>query len=390
MKSPITVDCNFAGGNIVLDRIVEHGEGDVEIYVHQDLRDTEGDWFYWYFRVSHAAGRNLRVTFTGSDIIGTRGPGVSVDGGCTWAWLGRDCVTGPMFTYRVPAGQDEVRFSLGMPYLQANLDAFLATLPAGSPLERSVLCRSRGGRDVERLRAGRLDGKAQYCLLLTARHHCCEMMASYALEGILHSMLAQDEIGAWLRENVEILAVPFVDKDGVEAGDQGKNRRPHDHNRDYGQESIYPEVRTLREQIQPWSAGRPLLVLDLHCPWIRGEYNEWVYFVGTQDQQNWAKVTALGDILEAEQRAGLAYCSENNLAFGVAWNVSTGGLKSNTTWALEQPNLVLGASMEIPYASANGAVVDQNSARAFGHDLARALQIYLSSQQNKEATNYDS
>jgi murein tripeptide amidase MpaA len=36
--------------------------------------------------------------------------------------------------------------------------------------------------------------------------------------------------GRLARERFRFLAVPFMDKDGVEDGDQGKNRRPRDHN----------------------------------------------------------------------------------------------------------------------------------------------------------------
>ena len=61
----LTVDCNFPGGNIILDRI----DGNT-IELHQDMRDTAIDWFYWYFRVRGAAGQTLTVRFTGSDVIG--------------------------------------------------------------------------------------------------------------------------------------------------------------------------------------------------------------------------------------------------------------------------------------------------------------------------------
>ena len=53
------IDCEFPGGNIVVDAI----EGDT-VSLHQDLRDTRGDWFYWYFRVRGAAGRTLNFKFT--------------------------------------------------------------------------------------------------------------------------------------------------------------------------------------------------------------------------------------------------------------------------------------------------------------------------------------
>ena len=52
------IDGGFPGGNIVLEKIV----GD-DVYVHQDLRDTVGWWFYWNFSVKGAAGRDLRFQF---------------------------------------------------------------------------------------------------------------------------------------------------------------------------------------------------------------------------------------------------------------------------------------------------------------------------------------
>ena len=83
----IQIDCDFPGGNIVVERI----DGDT-VYLHQDMRDSKGFWFYWYFRVIGAAGRNLKFVFTRGDVIGVHGPGVSLDGGKTWFWLGKDKV----------------------------------------------------------------------------------------------------------------------------------------------------------------------------------------------------------------------------------------------------------------------------------------------------------
>ncbi|MDE2828525.1 MAG: hypothetical protein OXN20_00240 [Gemmatimonadota bacterium] len=118
----IMIDCDFPGGNIIAERI----DGD-DVFVRQDLRDTDRDWFYWYFRVRGAAGRTVRFHFTGSNVIGTRGPGMSEDGGVTWRWLGNDAVDGQSFVYAFANDADEVRFSFGMPYVQADLDRFLAS-----------------------------------------------------------------------------------------------------------------------------------------------------------------------------------------------------------------------------------------------------------------------
>ncbi len=98
----------------------------------------------------------------------------------------------------------------------------------------------------------------------------CEMMTNYALEGLIaHVLQSPAADAAWLRANVEFLIVPFVDKDGVEHGDQGKNRQPRDHGRDYAGASLHPACAALRDLLPVWSAGMLRVVLDLHCPWIR-------------------------------------------------------------------------------------------------------------------------
>jgi hypothetical protein len=349
------------------------------VRIHQDLRDTATDWFYWCFRVRGAAGRTLRFEFTKGNVIGVRGPAVSTDGGVTWRWLGTEVVEGASFRYAFSPDAGEVFFCFAIPYLEWNLREFLAR-HAGSPwMREETLCRSRKGRAVEMLRAGALQGEPEHRVLLTARHHCCESMASYALEGMLEALLSNGEVGAWLCRHVEVLAIPFVDKDGVEEGDQGKNRRPRDHNRDYEGESLYPEVAALRRLVPAWSGGKLRFALDLHCPHIRGNFNEHVYFVGGPNAENWARVTRFCEILEEMREGPLPYQAAGNLPYGQGWNTGRayGGGKSFARWASEIPGVRFASTVEIPYANAGGAVVTPESARALGRDLARALHRFL-------------
>jgi hypothetical protein len=370
----VRIDCAFPGGNILIDRI----EGDA-VFVHQDLRETSGDWFYWCFRVRGAAGRTLSFHFTKSNVIGVRGPAFSADGGSTWKWLGKDSVEGASFVYTFPPDADEVRFSLGMPYQEANLTEFIRRHTDHPGLKVERLCRTGKGRRVERLHLGCLHGKAAYRVLLTCRHHCCEMMASYALEGIMKMVLSDTEEGRWFGENVEFLVVPFVDKDGVEDGDQGKNRTPHDHNRDYGEPCIYPSVQALRAFIPRWSEGRLRVALDLHCPWIRGPKNEVIYLVGSQSKEIWREQGRFSGMLESVQRGPLVFDAKDNLPFGRGWNTNenfaTG--KSCSRWTGELPGIRLASSIEIPYANADAKEVNPESAKAFGYDVGRALCVYL-------------
>jgi hypothetical protein len=199
------------------------------------------------------------------------------------------------------------------------------------------------------------------------------------MEGVLETVLADSDDGTWFRSNVEVMAIPFVDKDGVEQGDQGKNRKPRDHNRDYAGKSVYSSVATLRTLVPQWSKGKLTAALDLHCPWIRGQHNEEIYIVGNRDPRMWEQQGRFGRLLESGQSGPLVYKAADNLAFGKAWNTgaNTGENKSFAQWAGELEGIHLAASFEIPYANARGQAVTADSARQFGRSLARAIRAYL-------------
>ncbi|MBC8876508.1 MAG: peptidase M14 [Planctomycetes bacterium] len=373
-RAELEIDAQYPGGNIVVERI----EGD-QVYLRPDLRDTNGWWFYWNFRVRGAAGQTLTFQFTGNNPMGVRGPAVSTDGGRSWSWLGAERVKGASFAYEFSADQAEVRFSFAIPYQEENLRQFLASYRDNPHLSVQELCKSRKGRGVERIHVGQLAGEPDHRIVLTARHHACESMANYVIEGFLDAALDDTDEGKWFREKVEVLVVPFVDKDGVEDGDQGKNRKPHDHNRDYRGDSIYPSVDAIRSFVPTWSKGRLSMAMDMHCPWIRGSHNEVIYMVGNADPAMWQQQVALGKILEEVQQGPLVYRTTDNLPFGTAWNTTGnyGDLMSCTMWATQIEGIRLATSFEIPYANAADRPVTADSARAFGRDLARAVRQYL-------------
>lgn len=384
MHMDLVVDAHFPGGNILVDQI----DGDV-ISLRQDLRDTNGDWFYWALRIRGAAGRRLTFRFTAGDVIGTRGPAVSLDRGTTWQWLGDACVVrrppGDIsFTYDVPADAQVVLLAFCPTYTHRHLDDFLARHAPASPLQRRVLCRSRTGREVDLFT---LDGQAaQVGVLITGRHHACEAMASYCMEGFLDAALADDEVGKWMRHKVNLAVVPFMDADGVEAGDQGKNRRPYDHNRDYGGEtgdSIYPETKALRQWAPAWLSRNAMnIAFDMHCPWIRGGMNERAYFVGLPNALVWQRVTAFSRVLEQCGTGPIRYRERDNLPFGQDWNTLDGnaiGGRTCARWASELPNVRFATTLEVPYANAGEVDVTPAAAHTLGRDLAAAVQRYVTS-----------
>src|SRR5256885_6106421 len=103
------------------------------------------------FRVRGAAGRTITFRFTKGDVISVLGPALSLDGGETWSWLGKEAVKGPSFTYAFPADAREVRFCLSIPYFEKDLGKFLSRHEKDANLKVETHCETRKGRKVERL-----------------------------------------------------------------------------------------------------------------------------------------------------------------------------------------------------------------------------------------------
>ncbi len=401
-EADFSIDADFPGGNIRVLSV----EGDRAV-VAPDLRDIQPGkwWFYWSLRFTAPAGTRAEIVFRERNPIGVRGPACSADGGATWSWMGADSVASfslngkPAWSFeaRVPEGAAEIRYSGAIQYLETHLQAWLARHRGNPALRVEELCRSREGRCVELLRAGCLDAdKARGTVLLTSRHHCCETMGTYVMEGLLDSVLADDDLGRRWRERWLVLDVPFMDKDGVEKGDQGKNRDPHDHNRDYIAQPLYPEVAALMrlgDGLRGRGAGagpEVAAMLDLHCPTLRGEWNDRAYLVGSSDPFVWENQQAFMATLERLRRGPVPFDPQRCLLpYGVAWNKAESPaeqadgarkaqLRSSAGWARDTfPEALLTATLETAYADALGVEVNAESARAIGRDLARALDAHL-------------
>lgn len=380
------IDAGYPGGNV---RVLRQ-EGSV-FTLAPDLRDTRKQewWFYFNFRLRGPAGVPVTIRFEDKNPIGVRGPAVSTDRGLTWKWLGAESVAkeesaSPVawsFQATVPAGAAEIRYAFAPPYLEEHFQRWAGAQRANPGLRISELCRSRKGRSVELIQAGCLDaGKARGVVLLTARHHACESMASFALEGLLSAVLADDELGKAWRERWSVVALPFTDKDGVEDGDQGKNREPHDHNRDYNEAPLYPEVAAwmkLGEGLKP----RVAFSLDMHCPHIRGPWNDRVYLVGATLPEMAQRERAFAATLERVRQGPLPFrVADGYLAAGSGWNTpgNFADGRSSGRWARETfPGAAFAGTIEIAYADAFGVEVNADSARALGRDLARAIRQHL-------------
>lgn len=377
----IRIDTHFPGGNGHV-----HNFDGTTFWVSPDLRDTTTSWFYWAFRLQNVEcfwGKTLQFRFVAHRPVGVRGAAISCDGRRTWGWSEAETFGEDYFTYTIPEGTEEIYLAFAPLYTQREWDTFLASLPCGS-IQEGVITTSRKGRKVELLHIGKEAGEAFHHLIFTARHHCCEMIANYTMEGIISTILLDESMEAtYLRDHASFSFVPFVDKDGVEDGDQGKNRYPHDHARDYGGETaIYSETKAVTKVIQSLLRryGKVDLVMDMHCPWIRSGDNELVYLVGKESEGDPVFRAEFGKFIEAyKAEDALPYSCDNDIPYGKSWNTAanyTQGMPLNA-FCSKVGGVQNSTSIEIPYANAQGTVVLPETARALGRGIAFAVARYL-------------
>jgi hypothetical protein len=370
----VRICSDFPGGNTICERIEDAGSR-ATVWLRQDYSTSTEWWFYWQFHVQGAAGKTVRFCFTDGDVFSARGPCLSLDGR-NWTWLGREVVhhdaNSLWFEYSFPASRGEAFFSFCIPYVERHLTAFLHK---HSSIQRTVLTHSDKGREVELLTL--CSQRGTYVVPIVARSHACEAMANYVIEGIVEYWLNSDEpTASFLREHVDLQIVPFLDKDGVEYGEQGKLRAPHDHNRDYRTDPLYASTRALMQLIQQTHAeGRNVVTsMDIHCPWIRDGINEELATVGIP--QPWQReLEHFMALLEQSQTGVLKFSARNCTPHGHEWNQGTGhnfnrfmrdNFPQSQSWAFE-----------IPYAQAGGQTMSEAGARAFGSDVARATSLYI-------------
>jgi len=374
-QNKIKVSSDFPGGNIVVNKV----SGDT-LWVKPDLSFTSGKWFYWYFKVSGVSNKTVTFKFDQKNVFAKYGPAYSINNDENWKWYGENRIKNNSFSFAF-SEQDTVGFfSVAFPYTEKNLDQFLEDLPHRELLIIDTLCFSPENREVEKIIIPSLNKEPKYKVLITARHHACEMMASYVLEGIIKSILNDRDLQL-LREDVEFMIVPFVDKDGVENGEQGKNRIPRDHNRDYSGDSKYHSTATLRSIIPAWSNNKLRIALDIHCPWISGKGNESIYTVGLSNPKLEQRQILFSQLLEENSVGELKSYHKDFLPFGKSWNTDSNYLNGMgfIQWASSLEGISVATSIEFPYANISGLMVSKDNARIFGQAVAYSIKEYLES-----------
>lgn len=363
---------DIEAGNLIIDKIRNDS-----IWVRPDLRTTNGDWFYWNFAVNNAKDKKLTFIFPSEtekpnmQYLTSRGPALSLDGGWVWSWLNEMEDWGRSFTYTFKTDK-EVRFSMAMPYTRRNFIRFIEPYLSDKNTLLDTIGISESNRPIDRLTLKPKCGEIKHKVLITSRMHACEMMGSYVLEGIIMHYFTDE----WLKSNVEIGIIPFVDIDGVENGDQGKNKNGRDHNRDYTESSIYYASQALRNWIPSWAENKLTVAIDIHCPWIRYGPNETIFIIGNENPIIDREIKRFCKQLRMQNNGELKVSDKIYMDY-----ISTTSPGKSLLQHITQRNLNLGINLalalEFPYAANENQTVTQKNAQLFGIDIAKALKVYL-------------
>ena len=267
VQNEITVTNEMTGGNIKVISINENSST-VEVTLKNETRDSASEWFYWAFRVDGAAGRTMNFKFQQSNKVGYYGAAASTDLE-NWKWVksSMGSTSDTSFTYTFGEDENTVYFAHHMLYHPDRFNDLADELG----LTINTLCKSEKGRDVPYVQFGTGD---KY-IVLTARHHACESSGNYVVEGVLKELVKNDV----LLKEYTVFCVPFVDYDGVVDGDQGKDRKPHDHNRDYdlsdGTLSTYNSIAAIKNVA---TTHNTVFAFDFHGPYHEGGSNDYQFF----------------------------------------------------------------------------------------------------------------
>lgn len=346
-------------------------DGDA-VSVAPDLRDAGDEWlFYWNVGIESDETRTVTVSFP-EEVVGPWGPAVSQDR-VEWSWLGVDAtVDRTAFRYEFDPGE-RTHFAFSLPYVRQDFERFWDGVDSGAYVGRSALTSTEGDRTVPLLRIG--NQAAETHAVFTCRHHACESPASFVLEGMLAELAAHPP-SSWCAH-----VVPFVDLDGVQRGDQGKQRLPHDHNRDYASSNgitddidpLYPTTGAIKRYVRSLDGAVPL-ALDLHSPFKWGSPHDRVFFAGAPAGATGADLR-FARILDGESDGGTdSLCFRAKAGFA-----EPGGRGGGATFTafLDRVGATVSRALEIPYFGTEENQTTTDRCRGLGRAVARAVERFL-------------
>ena len=259
-QSAIRLHADFHGGNG--RDFVPLGQNSYGFYV--DLYGGErGLWFH--FQIDGAIGAVTFELLNADRLLGwPKFENVRPVFGRSMSWqrTDRGCtVLGEQGRARftVPCRKEGTQVALCYPYTLEHWNRFRKRLGNVADVQDLNLGRSDDGWPIPALRIG----TGPQGVWLTARHHAGETTGSYALEGVIESLL--DHGNRDLLDRLTFRICPIVDVDNVQRGAYGKYGPPCDPWVVYNNS---PAIRSVAAVQAHFAAAEecPILYADFHAP----------------------------------------------------------------------------------------------------------------------------
>ena len=282
VAADLHVSTDFEGGSAKVESIDQAAR---VIHFMPDGNPQRGWPCWWYLRVDGLAkGESVALDLAASDRP-TRNNGqdtgkplasswamparatYSTDGK-TWQHTAPGKREGARIRYEVIGTGGPLGVAWGPPFTPRDTDALLAEaekkLTGAKAFE---LARTREGRPVRGLRVSEATAPRPPGIWVQARQHAWESGSCWVARGFTEWVVSDDADARWLRSQAEIFIVPIMDVDNAATGNGGKEAAPRDHNRDWDDNPVYPEVAAAQQRLRALvKEGRLAVFLDLHNP----------------------------------------------------------------------------------------------------------------------------
>ncbi len=393
--STLTVSAEFPGGSAEVQAVDAAGG---VIHICPAVHEGRGWPCWWYLRLEGLTpGQQVTLKVSGNprpfrekQVLSANWSqpqcaAISTDNE-TWSQTPkRELTADKIAVYLFDAPAPSVWLASQPPFLPSDADALLERIASQTPgAERFVLAKTREGRPVHgiKLGGGTAEDPAPFGVWVQARQHAWESGGSWVGRGFVEWAAGNDPAAVQFRRIASIYVIPIMDVDNVTLGAGGKEAVPRDHNRDWSDQPVYPEVAAAQQRIRDLNAqGRMHVFVDLHNP---GPGEPRPYFYGPLDldkmpapqQRNYARLLALS-----------AECIRDPLPMDAKYHFATyvkteeeRGRVSGT-WVRNHTSdgtvaVSLETAWDTPHSTPNGY-------QAVGRQLAQAVARYLAEVQQR-------
>lgn len=385
----IRVSTDFEGGNA---EVVALNQEAATLRIMPQLHEGRGWPCWWYLRLDGLTPGRPFTLEVQAQTRPFRDAQVLASSWCQprHAWLSSDGETwqpseagtpgaDKVMRYTLTPAAESLRVAWGSPFVPADAEKLLAELGAKlQEARRFELAKTRAGRPVNGIRIG--DENAPRQVWVGARQHAWEAGGSQVGRGFIR-WYASDAAKA-LRAKTCLHYIPIMDVDNAAIGAGGKEAVPRDHNRDWAEEPLYPEVAAAQRMIRDIQAKHGLDVyIDLHNP----AAGDPVFFFGPfafermtgiqqRNYQRWLQLAAthITDPMPVQPKYRFATYVKTDEERG---RMSSGWVRNHTG----------GSSISVTLETGwNSPLMSVEGYSSIGAGLGRALAAYLAEDPRRE------